>query len=96
MFCGCCGNAIGILRSHDLCAGLGKTLQTLGLILSNPPEGHSYPCKNRQVRNRNAAPRCTLIVCPLSVMATWMVEITKHVNQGKKNKNLTAMIYHGA
>jgi len=78
--------------------GVGKTLQTIGLILSNPPRGLRYPIPRRLrriTRPTEEAPRCTLIVCPLSVMANWKIEINKHVNQRVANKNLTVAIYHG-
>ena len=44
--------------------GLGKTLQTIGLILSSKPNGvNSYPIKNDMPDVENN-PRCTLIVAP--------------------------------
>lgn len=58
--------------------GLGKTLQTLGLILGNPPEGHAY--------GHNAdwaeGPICTLIVCPVSVISNWNTQIDDYVRMG--------------
>ena len=50
--------------------GLGKTLEALTLIVTNPP--HS-----------GLSPRCTLVVCPNeSVVQTWLDELEKHF---KKN-----------
>jgi SWI/SNF-related matrix-associated actin-dependent regulator of chromatin subfamily A3 len=46
--------------------GCGKTLQTLGLMLSNPPAA-------------NAAATATLIVCPVSVVSNWVQQIEAHV-----------------
>jgi len=76
--------------------GLGKTLQTLGLILSNPPEGQGYPYKERSISSGNTAPRCTMIVCPVTVTSNWVLQIRKHVNGGVENKNLKVAVYHGA
>jgi SNF2 family DNA or RNA helicase len=77
--------------------GLGKTLQTIALLLSNPPEGKdgikAYPYK-RPTGSGPKAPRCTLIVSPVSVMATWMMEINKFVN--KQGKVLNVEIYQGS
>lgn len=76
--------------------GLGKTLQTLGLILSNPPEGQkSYPYKERSLCS-NAPPRCTLIVCPVTVVSNWVLQIRKHVNGNIDNKVLKVATYHGS
>jgi len=41
--------------------GLGKTIQTIFLVLSNKPES-------------NAKARCTLIVAPVSVIANWRLQ----------------------
>lgn len=77
--------------------GLGKTLQTIALLLSNPPEGRdgikAYPYKRPTGRGPKA-PRCTLIVSPVSVMANWMMEIDKFVN--KHTKVLNVAIYQGS
>jgi SNF2 family DNA or RNA helicase len=47
--------------------GLGKTVQSIALILANPAEGKS--------------PKCTLIVCPLSVILNWEKQIKDYVNK---------------
>jgi SNF2 family DNA or RNA helicase len=77
--------------------GLGKTLQTIALLLSNPPEGRdgskAYPYKRPTGRGPKA-PRCTLIVSPVSVMANWVMEIDKFVNQ--QTKVLHVAIYQGS
>ena len=64
--------------------GLGKTIQTIGLILSSRPAGvRSYPIK-RDMPIIHNAPRCTLIIAPVSVMANWMQEFNKFVNTDDK------------
>jgi SWI/SNF-related matrix-associated actin-dependent regulator of chromatin subfamily A3 len=75
--------------------GLGKTVQTLGLILSHPPRGQrGYPYKRLSL-NSVTPPRCTLIVCPVSVMSNWQIQIKKHVNGGGKNNVLAVGLYYG-
>ena len=65
--------------------GLGKTLQTIGLIMGNPPEGRDgkkkYPYK--KPTSQIQAPRCTLIVSPVSVMSNWKMELRKFVNKDR-------------
>jgi SWI/SNF-related matrix-associated actin-dependent regulator of chromatin subfamily A3 len=85
--------------------GLGKTVQTLGLILSNPPMNHVYG-KSRQPLGevRLQEPVCTLIVCPVSVMSNWVSQIESHVEDGalltalyagKKSFALSIAVYCG-
>lgn len=49
--------------------GLGKTLQTIGLVLANPPE--------------KGAASCTLIVAPLTIMTNWKILIEKFIKPGR-------------
>lgn len=74
----------------------GKTLQTLGLILANPPAGISYPRKSRSLSGKmKDVPTCTLIVSPLTVIGNWHQQIFNHVNGRVNNKNLVISKYHG-
>ena len=62
--------------------GLGKSIQTLGLILLAPPSGLEYKVPDTDVAASAKLPagptkRCTLIVCPVSVLSNW----TDQVNQ---------------
>ena len=83
------------LSSKDM--GLGKILQTLGLILSNPPHGtKAYPYKERGINSNTAVARCTLIVCPVTVISNWLCQIRKHVNDHVDCKVLKVGTYHGA
>jgi SNF2 family DNA or RNA helicase len=70
---------------------------TIALLLSNPPEGKdgikAYPYKRPTGRGPKA-PRCTLVVSPVSVMANWSMEIDKFVN--KQDKVLNVAIYQGS
>jgi SWI/SNF-related matrix-associated actin-dependent regulator of chromatin subfamily A3 len=50
--------------------GLGKTVQSIALILANPA--------NRK------SPKCTLIVCPLSVISNWEKQIIDYVDKKLK------------
>ena len=70
--------------------GLGKTLQTIGLLLCNPPPGKdgkkTYPYV-KPIPYRGSPkppPRCTLIVAPKSVTANWKMELDKFVNRGRE------------
>ncbi len=49
--------------------GLGKTLQTLSLF--------QYLKENRRLANANTENRPCLVVCPLSVLSSWMAESRK-------------------
>ena len=84
----------GALLADDMV--LGKSLQTLCLILNNPPEGHvSYPipAQNHGL-GASGRPRTTLIVSPVSVMAAWQLQVDQHVNRYTEN-NLSVLLYHG-
>ena len=58
--------------------GLGKTLESIGLILANPPAGRDgakvYPYKKPKGRDAAEDARTTLIVGPVSVLANWKIE----------------------
>lgn len=69
--------------------GLGKSIQTIGLILSNPPKGITYPVNRKAILS---SPCCTLIVCPVSVMSNWTLQIDSHVAPN----TLHVALYHGA
>jgi len=60
--------------------GLGKTLQTLALCLSNPPA------------DKKTKERCNVFVCPKSVVANWQIQIDTFVNP----KALKVAVYQGA
>ena len=53
--------------------GIGKTLQTIGLILANPPV---------------SGPKTTMVVCPVSVMSNWVQQINNFVKPGILNVQL--------
>lgn len=59
--------------------GLGKTLQTITLILSNMPDKDT------------ATGVCNLIVAPVSVLASWRIQLERFVEEGV----LTVDVYHG-
>lgn len=60
--------------------GLGKTLQTISLILHNPPQGHVYGSSSSGPIDQ---PVCTVIVCPsIVVCKVWHEEIQKFVKPG--------------
>ena len=59
--------------------GLGKSLQALGLILTNAPASTSEP-------------RTTLIICPVSVMSNWVMQVEQHLLPN----TLKVGLYHGS
>ncbi|KAL4753702.1 SNF2 family N-terminal domain-containing protein [Aspergillus terricola var. indicus] len=67
-------NGIGGILADDM--GLGKTLQALSLF--------------QYVKNNERADIKFLVVCPLSVLSTWMSEISRWTT------GLRAMAYHGS
>ncbi len=81
--------------------GLGKSIQTIALILLAPPAGVVYDgatAESSEVLARpppSASPttrRCTLIVCPVSVLGNWMDQVSTFVQPGV----LSVEAYHGA
>ncbi|KKK13335.1 hypothetical protein ARAM_002001 [Aspergillus rambellii] len=67
-------NGIGGILADDM--GLGKTLQTISLF--------QYLSENEAIRGHRF-----LVVCPLSVIDTWISEVSKWTT------GLTALSYHG-
>ncbi len=68
---------LGGLQADEM--GLGKTVMTIACMISNPPAADSTS-------------RCTLIVCPPSLITQWESELRKHTEQGIFPKVLK---YHG-
>lgn len=85
------------IRGSILCdeMGLGKSIQTIGLILSAPPAGLEYKVvdsdANQVTSLVDPVKRCTLIVCPVSVLSNWTDQITQFVAPGV----LSVELYHG-
>jgi len=77
--------------------GLGKSIQTLGLILLAPPSGLEYKVPvSTDVAAAAKLPagptnRCTLIVCPVSVLSNWTDQVEQFVAPGV----LSVELYHG-
>jgi SNF2 family DNA or RNA helicase len=55
-----------------------KTLQTISLILSHPPDGYRY---GKSDGDDIDAGICTLIVCPKSVISNWLQQIDDFVEE---------------
>jgi len=92
------------IRGSILCdeMGLGKSIQTIGLILLAPAAGVVYKvpvssdvadAKSPVPVNPSAGPtkRCTLIVCPVSVFGNWTEQVGSFVASGV----LSVELYHG-
>ncbi|KAH8813735.1 P-loop containing nucleoside triphosphate hydrolase protein [Flagelloscypha sp. PMI_526] len=70
---------LGGILADDM--GLGKTVQTIGLIVKNPP----LPAKHKNAR------KTTLIIGPKALLDQWDREI-----ESKCTRNLKTLVYHGA
>ena len=67
--------------------GLGKSVQTIGLILLAPPEGVQYkvPVSSdvaEKLPSGLNTKRCTIIVCPVSVLSNWTEQVAQFVVPG--------------
>ncbi|KAI0498625.1 hypothetical protein KFK09_019515 [Dendrobium nobile] len=83
--------------------GLGKTLTLLSLIASNKPcrsvsytlvddVGTSSAKKHKSGNKRVvSSPKTTLVVCPSSVLTTWIAQLEQHTRPGC----LQVYLYHG-
>ncbi|KQJ81446.1 DNA repair protein RAD5B [Brachypodium distachyon] len=81
--------------------GLGKTVMTIALILSNPRGEQSRyierdvrPVRGRDTRARTSSPSIrggTLIVCPMALLGQWKDELEAHSTQG----SLSVFVYYG-
>lgn len=86
------------IRGSILCdeMGLGKSIQTIGLILSAPPAGLEYkvPAPSDAAKPKSIVgptKRCTIIVCPVSVLSNWTDQVSQFVAPGV----LSIELYHG-
>jgi SWI/SNF-related matrix-associated actin-dependent regulator of chromatin subfamily A3 len=83
-------HAIVVLRT-------GKSIQTIALILLAPPANVRYDLPSESEAKMPAlqtskSKRCTLIVCPVSVLGNWTDQVRSFVAPGVLNVQL----YHGA
>jgi SNF2 family DNA or RNA helicase len=70
--------------------GLGKTVEVLGLILSNPP-APSVIAGRIDPESSKVVSRGTLVVCAVSLVGQWCTEAAK-----KLNGSLKMYPYHGS
>lgn len=69
--------------------GLGKTLQSISLILSNPRPDREHPDWKKSL---NGVERGTLVVAPLALIRQWEQEIKEKVT---KSHRLSVCVHHG-
>ena len=69
--------------------GLGKTLQSISLILSNPRPDRDHPDWKKSL---NGVERGTLVVAPLALIRQWEQEINEKVTRSHR---LSVCVHHG-
>lgn len=69
--------------------GLGKTLQSISLIISNPRPDRDHPDWKKSL---NGVERGTLVVAPLALIRQWEQEIQEKVT---KSHRLSVCVHHG-
>lgn len=72
--------------------GLGKTIQSIALILTNPRPSPSTETSGKKVLSKNVE-RCTLVVAPLALIKQWEAEIKNRVSDSHR---LRVCVHHGA
>ncbi|KAF2456263.1 SNF2 family N-terminal domain-containing protein [Lineolata rhizophorae] len=71
--------------------GLGKSLSILARILDTLEEARSWESRTQNQSDSLPRTRATLLVAPLSTVATWEDQIAEHINGGQ----LSYVILHG-
>lgn len=71
--------------------GLGKTIQSIALILTNPRPSPSTDTCGRKTLAKNVE-RCTLVVAPLALIKQWEAEIKNRVSDSHR---LRVCVHHG-
>uniref|UniRef100_A0A8D0EXG2 Helicase like transcription factor n=1 Tax=Strix occidentalis caurina TaxID=311401 RepID=A0A8D0EXG2_STROC len=97
-------NVRGGILADDM--GLGKTLTTIALILTNFQDGKPLPVEritndkfcttsiqSVEKKYSDDGPRATLIVCPLSVLSSWIDQFEQHIHQ---DFHVNIYVYYGS
>lgn len=71
--------------------GLGKTIQSIALILTNPRPSPSTETSGKKALAKNVE-RCTLVVAPLALIKQWEAEIKNRVSDSHR---LRVCVHHG-
>ncbi|KAJ6797573.1 putative SWI/SNF-related matrix-associated actin-dependent regulator of chromatin subfamily A member 3-like 1 [Iris pallida] len=72
--------------------GLGKTLMLLSLIATNSNRKKVGNVRKKRKTDDGGPCNATLVVCPSSVLATWVAQLEEHTRPG----SLKTYLYHGA
>lgn len=71
--------------------GLGKTIQSIALILTNPRPSPSTDTIGKKTLDKNVE-KCTLVVAPLALIKQWEAEIKTRVSDTHR---LRVCVHHG-
>ncbi|KAJ3679932.1 hypothetical protein LUZ60_016210 [Juncus effusus] len=71
--------------------GLGKTVMTISLILSNPRGENCVEFQNEMDSSRSLTKGGTLIVCPMALLGQWKDELETHSKPG----SISVFIHYG-
>ena len=72
--------------------GLGKTIQSIALLLTNPRPSLSDSTKNDKHKLSNLVGKGTLVVAPLALIKQWEAEIANRVESSHK---MRVCVHHG-
>lgn len=72
--------------------GLGKTIQSLSLVLTNPRPPKSSSTENDKKLLPHSVEKCTLVVAPLALIKQWEAEIKNRVSESHR---LSVCVHHG-
>jgi len=82
------------MQSTDSHTGLGKTIQALSLILSNPRPSKEEVAADKKLKKAIPESTCkgTLVVAPLALIKQWEAEIKSKVD---RTPPLRVLVHHG-
>lgn len=64
--------------------GLGKTIQSISLMLTNPRPPKTSSTEDNKKELSNTVDKCTLVVGPLALIKQWEAEIMNRVEDSHR------------